>query len=45
MKRMRVEERLAQRDKRFKEKIKVLKQKGKWTAAMTERAEKKGLKE
>ena len=45
MKKLKVEDRLAQRDQRFKDKVKVLKQKGKWTAKMTERAEKKGLKE
>ena len=45
MKKLKTEDRLAQRDQRFKDKVKVLKEKGKWTAKMTERAEKKGLKE
>jgi len=44
MRRMKIEERLAHAEKRFIEKVKVLKQKGKWSAEQEERAKKKGKK-
>ena len=44
MKRMKIEERLAEAEKRFPKKVKVLKQKGKWTLEQEKKAIAKGKK-
>ena len=44
MRRMKIEERLAHAEKRFIEKVKVLKQKGKWTLDQEKKALEKGKK-
>ena len=44
MKRMKIEERLAQAEERFIEKVKVLKQKGKWSEEQEAKALAKGKK-
>jgi hypothetical protein len=44
MKRTKIEERLAEAEKRFPKKVKALKEKGKWSAEQEERAVKAGKK-
>jgi hypothetical protein len=42
---MSIEERHAKRDAQFKEKVKALRKKNKWSEKLAKRAEKRGLKE
>ena len=44
MNKQKIEERLAYSEKRFIEKVKVLKEKGKWSEEQEEKAKKKGKK-
>ena len=44
MKRMKIEERLAEAEKRFPEKVKALKRAGKWTLEQEKKAIEKGKK-
>ena len=44
MKRMKIEERLAQAEERFPKKVRILKQKGKWTLEQEKKAIAKGKK-
>ena len=44
MRRMKIEERLAEAEKRFPKKVKVLKQKGKWSEEQEAKAIAKGKK-